>query len=97
MSKYTNVVRFKVKSGQEAKFEAIFKKSDKWSGMIMHILAKTGDQTYVSYGLWENEDKMRAAMPDMISLLDQTRDMLEELSPELGVTDPVSGNVIFES
>jgi hypothetical protein len=40
---------------------------------------------------------MRAAMPDMISLLDKTRDMLEELSPELGVTDPVSGNVIFES
>ena len=37
------------------------------------------------------------SMPDMISLLDQTRDMLEELSPELGVTDPVSGNVIFES
>jgi len=97
MSKYTNVVRFKVKSGQEAKFEAIFKKSDKWSGMIMHILAKTGDQTYVAYGLWENEDKMRVAMPDMISLLDQTRDMLEELSPELGVTDPVSGNVIFET
>ena len=96
MSKYTNVVRFKVKSGQEAKFEAIFKKSGKWPGMIMHILAKTGDQTYVAYGLWENEDKMRVAMPDMISVLDQTRDMLEELSPELGVTDPVSGNVIFE-
>lgn len=65
--------------------------------MLKHILAKTGDQTYVAYGLWENEDMMRAAMPDMISLLDQTRDMLEELSPELGVTDPVSGNVIFES
>jgi quinol monooxygenase YgiN len=97
MSKYTNVVRFKVKSGLEPKFEDIFKQSDKWPGMIMHILAKTGDQTYVAYGLWEDEDKMRAAMPDMISLLDQTRDMLEELSPELGVTDPVSGNVIFES
>ena len=97
MSKYTNVVRFKVKSGLEAKFENIFKGSNKWPGMIMHILAKTGDRTYVAYGLWEDEDKMRAAMPDMISLLDQTRDMLEELSPELGVTDPVSGNVIFES
>ena len=97
MFKYTNVVRFKVKSGLEAKFEDIFKQSDKWPGMLMHILAKTGDQTYVAYGLWENEDKMRAAMSDMISLLDQTRDMLEELSPELGVTDPVSGNVIFES
>ena len=51
MSKYTNVVRFKVKSGQEAKFEAIFKKSGKWPRMIMHILAKNGDQTYVAYGL----------------------------------------------
>ena len=63
----------------------------------MHVLAKTGDQTYVAYGLWENEDKMRAAMPDMIPLLDETRDMLEKLSPELGVTDIVSRNVIFES
>ena len=40
---------------------------------------------------------MRAAMPDIISLLDETRDMLEELSPELGVTEPVYGNVIFVS
>ena len=70
MSKYTNVVRFKVKSGLEAKFEDIFKQSEKSPGMIMHVLAKTGDQTYVAYGLWENEDKMRAAMPDMISLLE---------------------------
>ena len=33
------------------------------------------------------------AMPEMISLLDKTRDLLEELS-KLGVTDPVSGTVI---
>tara|TARA_Y100000589_G_C26643455_1_gene423015 strand:+ start:227 stop:520 length:294 start_codon:yes stop_codon:yes gene_type:complete len=97
MLKYTNVVRFKVKSGQQTKFENIFKQSNKWPGMLMHVLAKTGDQNYVAYGLWESEDKMRSAMPDMISLLDQTRDLLEELSPELGVTDPVSGTVIFES
>ena len=97
MSKYTNVVRFKVKSDLEAKFEDIFKQSEKQPGMIMHFMAKIGDQTYVAYGLWENEDKMRAAMPDMISLLNETRDILEELSPELGMTDPVSGNVIFES
>ena len=63
----------------------------------MHVLAKTCDQTYVTYGLWENEDKMRVVMPDMISLLHETRDMLEELSPELGMTDTVSRNVIFES
>ena len=97
MSKYTNVVRFKVKSGQENKFVSIFKQSNKWPGMLMHVLAKTGDQTYVAYGLWESEEKMRLAMPNMISLLDETRDLLEEISPELGVTDPVSGTVIFEA
>ena len=97
MSKYTNVVRFKVKNGMQPKFEDIFKKSDKWPGMPLHILVKTCDQNYVGYGLWESEEKMRLAMPEMISLLDKTRDLLEELSPELGVTDPVSSTVIFKS
>ena len=32
----------------------------------------------------------------MISQLDQMRHVLEELSPELGVTDPVSGTVILD-
>jgi len=50
----------------------------------------------VGYGLWESEEKMANAMPLMIGLLDSTRHLLEELSSELGVTDPVSGAVIFE-
>ena len=33
----------------------------------------------------------------MISLLDRSRHLLEELSSELGVTDPVSGSVVFEA
>ena len=49
-----------------------------------------------SYALWENEDAMVDARPQMISLLDTGRDMLEEISPELGVTDPVSGPVVVE-
>ena len=32
----------------------------------------------------------------LIALLDTARDLLEEISPELGVTDPVSGTVVFE-
>ena len=63
---------------------------------MLHILAKTGEQTYVGYGLWENEEKMADARPQMIELLNSTRHLLEELSPELGVTDPVSGTVVFE-
>ena len=39
---------------------------------------------------------MANAMPLMIGLPDSTRHLLEELSSELGVTDPVSGAVVFE-
>ena len=47
-------------------------------------------------GLRESEEKPIAARPQMIGLLDSIRHLLEELSPELGVTDPVSGTVVFE-
>ena len=96
MPKYTNVVRFRVKSGKQAEFESLFSKADKWDGQLIHILARTGEQSYVGYGLWQSEEHMQNAMPQMISLLDSTRHLLEELSPELGVTDPVSGSVVFE-
>ena len=97
MPKYTNVVRFKVKANQQATFESLFEGSDKWDGMLLRVLAKTGDQTYVAYGIWESEEKMQSAMPEMISPLDRSRHLLEELSSELGVTDPVSGSVVFEA
>ena len=96
MSKHTNVVRFRVKPGKQAEFESLFSKADNWDGQLLHILARTGEKSYVGYGLWENEEQMKNAMPQMIALLDSARHLLEELSPELGVTDPVSGTVVFE-
>ena len=96
MPKHTNVVRFRVKSGKQAEFESLFSKADNWDGQLVHILARTGEQSYVGYGLWQSEEHMQNAMPQMISLLNSTRHLLEELSPELGVTDPVSGTVVFE-
>ena len=41
--------------------------------------------------------KCNLQCPEMISLLDRSRHLLEELSSELGVTDPVSGSVVFEA
>ena len=96
MLKHTNVVRFSVKSGKQTEFENLFSTTDKWDGQLLHILARTGEQSYVGYGLWESEEHMKNAMPQMIALLDSVRHLLEELSPELGVTDPVSGTVVFE-
>ncbi len=96
IAKYTNVVRFLVKEGCQAALEDKFAAADKWEGQLLHILARTGERTYVGYGLWESEAAMAAARPQMIALLDTARDLLEEISPELGVTDPVSGTVVFE-
>jgi len=39
---------------------------------------------------------MAAARPQMIAILDTIRDMLEDLGGGLGVTDPVSGEVVVE-
>ena len=96
MAKHTNGVGFWVKSGKQREFESVFSKVETWDGQLLNVLAKTGDQSYVAYALWESEEKMADARPRMIDLLDSARHMLEELSPELGVTDPVSGTVVFE-
>ena len=95
MAKYTNVVRFLVKQGHQKDFEDRFQQAQAWEGLELHVLAKTGDRSYVSFGLWQTESAMIEARPSMISLLDSARDLLDEISSELGVTDPVSGPVIF--
>ena len=96
MPKHTNVVRFRVKSGKQAEFESLFSKADNWDGQLLHILARTGEASYVGYGLWENEEHMKNAMPQLIALLDSTRHLLDELSPKLGLTDPVPGTVVLQ-
>ena len=47
-------------------------------------------------GTWESEDSLVNARPAMISNLDKMREFLEEISPELGVTDPRSGKILLE-
>lgn len=96
MTKYTNVVRFLVKQGCEEKFENHFNAMDHWDGLLHRVVAKTGERSYVSYGLWESEISMIKARPQMIELLDGARSLLEVISPDLGLTDPVSGPVVNE-
>ena len=91
-----NVVRFKVKPGQETAFVALHKKAPLFEGMKEGALIKTGDRSYCVVGRWESYDKLAAARPAMIGMLDNFRHMLEDLGGGLGVTDPVSGNVVAE-
>ncbi|KGG35598.1 hypothetical protein EV11_1162 [Prochlorococcus sp. SS52] len=63
-------------------------------GLLSRYIAKTGDHDYCFVGLWKNEESIAAARPKMIEHLDEVRGFMQELSPELGVTDPVSGSIV---
>jgi len=92
-----NIVRFRVKPGRDDEFLAAHRNAaPKFSGSRRVSLIKTGEQTYCIVGEWSSFKKLAAARPEMISILDTFRDCLEDLGGELGVTDPVSGDVIFE-
>ena len=96
MSKFSNVVRFKVKEGAVENFERHFQDREPFAGMLSQMLITTGDRSFCAVGVWESERAIAAARPQMIEFLDTLRGLLEELSPELGVTDPVSGPVVAE-
>ena len=91
-----NVVRFKVKPGQEQKFIDAHKNAPAIEGMGEASVIKTGERTYCIIGKWDSMDKLAAARPQMIAMLDSFRQTLEDLGGGLGVTDPVSGNVVVE-
>jgi quinol monooxygenase YgiN len=90
-----NVVRFRVKPGQEDGFiDAHRKMHPKFKGFQGGHLVRTGDSTFCFVGQWRNFDQIAEARPEMIAFLDSLRDMLEDLGGDLGVTDPVSGESV---
>jgi hypothetical protein len=91
-----NVVRFRVKPGQDQAFlDAHRKVQADWAGLSHANIVKTGDSTYCIIAEWTGMDAMVAARPQMIATLDSFRGVLEDLGGGLGVTDPVSGEVVL--
>jgi quinol monooxygenase YgiN len=90
-----NVVRFRVKPGNEQKFIDAHRKMKRgFKGFLSGRLVRTGEQTFCMIGEWSSFKSIAAARPQMIELLDSFREMLEDLGGGLGVTDPVSGEVV---
>ena len=83
MAKFMNIVRCKVKSSNR---EEYLKKIDEM----------TKPNEFFMIGEWNSEDDIAKARPKMIEFLDSLRHTLEELSSDLGVTDPHSGTVVIE-
>jgi hypothetical protein len=91
-----NVVRFKVKPGQEQKFIDLHKNLPDLDGMTDGALIKTGDRAYCFVGKWNDFESIIEARPQMIGILDGFRAMLEDLGGGLGLTDPVSGPAVVK-
>jgi len=92
-----NIVRFRVKPGQAERFlETHRNMRHPFKGFGGGWLVRTGDETFCLIGQWRNFQSIVNARPEMIGLLDEMRDMLEDLGGGLGVTDPVSGDAVVK-
>ena len=92
------MVRFQVKQGQAEEFERRFASAPRdFPGLRKFALVKTGDHRYCSVGEWDSFDAIVSARTAMTRNLDSFRELLEDQGNGLGCTDPVSGEVVFET
>ena len=100
MSKFMNVVRSKVKESKKdeymKKLKEFFNNMKGTEGLISMKQIQTGSNNMCIIVEWKDEQSIAKARDKMIAGLNTVRSLLEEISPELGVTDPVSGPVIME-
>lgn len=90
-----NVVRFRVKPEREDEFLAEnCKTKPDFPGLRRALLLKTGERAYCEIGEWDDMASIVAARPGMVASLNRFRHTLEDLGGGLGVTDPVSGEVV---
>jgi hypothetical protein len=92
-----NVVRLRVKPGRDKAFLDHMKMPGQQpTGARKLSVVKTGERAYCIIGEWDSMASIVAARSQMIANLDSFRDQLEDLGAGLGVTDPVSGEVVVE-
>ena len=96
MVKFMNLVRCKVKASHREEYLKKMDERQKFEGMTTSKVVEVKPNEFFMIGEWNSEDAIAKARPKMIEFLDTLRHTLEELSSELGVTDPHSGTVVIE-
>ena len=92
-----NVVRFRVKPGQDQAFlDAHRAGKAAWPGLVSGVMIRTGERSYCLVGEWADAGAMANARSRMIATLDSFRHTLEDLGNGMGVTDAVSGPVVLD-
>ena len=90
------IVRCIVKSSSREEYLKKIDEMPKFDGQISAKYIETKPNEFFMIGEWNSEDDIATARPKMIAFLDTLRHTLEELSSDLGVTDPHSGTVVIE-
>jgi hypothetical protein len=62
---------------------------------LNQYLIRTAERTFTWIGMFKSESAIAEVRPHLIKQLDKIRDLLEEISPELGVSDASSGSVVW--
>jgi len=98
MSKFQSNVRFKVNEDNRDAFIGALKTFNPkdFDGAISHQVIDSGNGRFASSIEWENQNALVSVRPDLIKFLDSARHLLEKISPELGLTDPISGEIVIE-
>ena len=94
MTNYISCVRFDGKVEHLEELEVRLKEFILPKGASSHTVVKTGENSFCTFINWDQEEDLANARPEMIAYLDTIRHLLVEISPELGLTDPVSGPVV---
>ena len=98
MAGFISTVRFLVKEGCVDEFIRMHNSPDKiyQKGIgIKQYMTQTGYRTFTWIGLFEPEDQIASLRSHLVGELDKLRGLLEEISSELGLTDPASSAVIW--
>ena len=92
-----NVVHMRVKPGKMDEFVRLHEDFDLRSapGGRNLWLMKSGENSVVVIGEWDDTAALFAARPAMIASLDKLRLILEDLGGGRGVTEPWSGEVLL--
>jgi hypothetical protein len=91
-----NVVRFRIKPGMNQAFlDAHRDGKAAWPGLTRGLIIETGDQRYVLVAEWPDMTALAGARARMVETLNTFRHTLEDQGAGLGVTDAVSGEVVF--
>ena len=96
MAKFINIVKVKVKPNHREQYLKMCDDEPKFDGMISAKYVEISPNTFTFIGEWKTQEDIIQSRPRMILFLDKLRHMLEEISPETGVTEPPSGSVIIE-